>query len=144
MIDAMLMNSTYGTISSIEQHEPFNPRLWERAKDLARQEEDLIEEIASLRRDVPGVVVENAKRVYKGGMEEDERVLGGRLEVVRERDGEGSGLGVGGLERGNEVEGAWRRGVQGLEGLKGSLPEMVAKAERARKAEEYVLSKGSN
>jgi kinetochor protein Mis14/NSL1 len=138
MLDSMLTNSTYGN-ASIEEYEAFDPRLWEKAKDLARQEEDLIEEIAALRRKMPGVAVENVKLAYKGGVEDDERVLGGFVERVRERVREEAGLGVAGLERQGDVEGAWRRGVEGLESLKSNLPEMVAKAERARKAEAYVL-----
>jgi kinetochor protein Mis14/NSL1 len=146
MLHSMLNNSTYGN-ESIEEHEPFDPRLWEKAKDLARQEEDLIEEIAALRRKMPGVAVENYRGVFKGGMEDDERVLNAVIEGVKERDtGIGwenrGGMGVGTLERRDDVEAGWRRGVKGLEGLKGSLPEMVAKAERARKAEDYVLSQG--
>lgn len=141
----MLSNSTYGN-ASIEEHEPFDSRLWEKAKDLARQEEDLIEEIAALRRKMPVVAVENSKGAYKGGMDDDERVLDRAVEGFRERDtGRGweerGGMGVGGLERGDDVEAGWRRGVKGLEGLQGSLPEMVAKAERAKKAEGYVLSR---
>jgi len=135
MLNSMLSDSTYGN-KSIEEHEPLNPKLWERAKELARQEEDLIEEIAALRRKMPGVAVENVKSAYKGGVEDDERIL----EAFRERVGkEDVGLGVGELERTEDVEASWKRGVKGLEGLKGSLPEYVAKAERAGKAEGYVL-----
>ena len=132
----MLSNSTYGN-TSIEEHEPFDPRLWEKAKELARQEEDLIDEIAALRRKMPSVAVENVKGVYKDGMEDDERMLNVVVERVKEERG---GLGLGELERREDVEAGWRRGVRGLEGLKGSLPEYVAKAERAGKAEEYVVS----
>ena len=123
----------------MEEYEPFDSRLWDKAKDLARQEEDLIEEIAALRKKMPAVAVENVRVAYKEGVEDDERVLGGFVERVRETDMEGVGLGFVELERQADVEGAWRRGVKGLETLKGSLPEMVAKAERARKAEAYVL-----
>lgn len=126
---------------SIEEHEPFNPKLWERAKDLARQEEDLIEEIAALRRKRPALAVANAKEAWTKEGEDDEKALGEALEIARHRDAEMAGLGVGALERQEDVEAAWKRGVTGLEGLKGSLPEFVAKAERARRAEEYVLSK---
>ena len=66
---------------SIEQHEPFNPKLWERAKELARQEEDLIEEIAALRRKMPGVAAENVKSGFKREIEADEKALRGRLEA---------------------------------------------------------------
>lgn len=145
MLDSMLSNSTSSNIT-IEEHEPFDPRLWEKAKDLARQEEDLIEEIAALRRKMPGVAVENFRGAFKGGMEDDERVLAGAVEGIRERDTGAEwewmgGMGDGVLERQEDVEAAWRRGVKGLEALKGSLPEFVAKAEKAGKAEAYVLSK---
>lgn len=137
MIDGM-MRKDGEAYPSIEEHEPFNALLWERAKEQARQEEDLIEEIASLRRKMPGVAIENHKAAFKGGMERDEKSLAMAFEGVNRRDGE---VGIGALERQREVEEAWRRGVGGLEGLKGTLPEYVAKAERAGRAEAYVLSK---
>jgi kinetochor protein Mis14/NSL1 len=127
-----------GNTRSIEEYEPFNPKLWERAKELARQEEDLIEEIAALRRKMPGVAVEGVKNAFKEGMEGDEKVLRERLEGVRKRES-GSGLGVGKMERQEEVERGWEKGVQGLGRLKRTMPEMVAKKERADRAEEYVL-----
>ena len=140
MINSMLSNPNY--TSSIEEHEPFDPRLWEKAKQAAREEEDLIEEIAALRRKVPGIAVENARSAWKRGLEEDESVLAQVVQEARKRGlEEDRRIGVGTLERGDEVEAAWSRGVQGLEGLKGSLPETVAKAERAGRAEGYVLEK---
>ncbi|KAG0647169.1 hypothetical protein D0Z07_6990 [Hyphodiscus hymeniophilus] len=144
MIKTMLSNPT--STSSIEEHEPFETRLWERAKQAAQEEEELIEEIAGLRRNIPGVAVENAKAAWKGGLEDDERLLRGAVEGIKERDtGKGweerGGLGVGGLDRAEAVEKSWEKGVKGLEGLKGSLPETVAKAERAGRAEGYMLRK---
>ena len=123
----------------IEEHEPFNTKLFEKAKDLARQEEDLIEEIAALRRKMPGVVVEGVKRDYKEGVEGDEEVLR-RVEdrdVVKEK---GDVVGIGKLLRQNSVEERWQKGIKGLEGLMRSMPEMVARKERAEKAENYVVS----
>jgi kinetochor protein Mis14/NSL1 len=135
MIKSML--TTSDATRSIEQHEPFNPKLWERAKELARQEEDLIEEIAALRRKMPGMAVESVKSGFKEGMEEDEKALREKLEAVRE---EGSaGLGVGKLERQDDMERAWTRGVEGLGRLKRTMPEMMAKKEKAERVEEYVL-----
>jgi kinetochor protein Mis14/NSL1 len=129
------MLTASSTTRSIEQHEPFDPRLWERAKELARQEEDLVEEIAALRRRMPGVAVEGARSGFKDGVEADERVLRERLEAA-ERDG---GLVVGKMERQEEVERAWERGVQGLGRLKRTMPEMVARKEKAERVEQYVL-----
>jgi kinetochor protein Mis14/NSL1 len=121
--------------TAIEEHEPFDTKLFERAKDLARQEEDLIEEIAALRRKVPGAVAEKVKREYKEGLEGDERVLA-RLEERREMGC--ADLGVRRLERQEEVERGWETGVKGLEGLMETMPETVARKERAEKAEAYV------
>jgi kinetochor protein Mis14/NSL1 len=123
----------------IEEHEPFNTKLFEKAKDLARQEEDLIEEIAGLRRKMPGVVVEGVKREYSEGVEGDEEVL--RRVERRDVGGEkGDVVGIGKLLRQDEVEERWQRGVKGLEGLMRSMPEMVARKERAEKAENYVVN----
>jgi kinetochor protein Mis14/NSL1 len=136
----MLSSSAYGT-TSIEEHEPFNPKLWERAKELAQQEEDLIEEIAAMRRSMPGVALENARAAWKGESENDERLLKSVLEGVNVHEELEEFQGTEGLERQEEVEAAWRGAVKGLEGLKASLPEYVAKAERAGRAESYVLGK---
>ncbi|KAF8866137.1 hypothetical protein BDZ45DRAFT_720289 [Acephala macrosclerotiorum] len=132
--------STTFSQAEIEGHEPFNTKLFERAKDLARQEEDLIEEIAALRRKIPGTVTDNVKRDYREGIESDERIL----EVVEERVVKGESgvadLGVGALERQEQVEASWGKGVKGLEGLMRTLPETLARKERAERAEEYVVN----
>lgn len=133
----MLMASE--TTHSIEQHEPFNPRLWEKAKELARQEEDLIEEIAALRRKMPSIAVERAKNEFKEGIESDEKILKENLDAAGEKEGYKVDFGVGKLERQEDVEKAWERGVEGLGRLKKTMPEMVAKKEKAERVEQYVL-----
>jgi kinetochor protein Mis14/NSL1 len=133
LIDNILVNSTSPLHHEIEEHEPFNTKMFERAKELARQEEELIEEIASLRRKIPGVVTENSKRVYKEGMEGDEEALRNREEWVRER--ESAQMGLTALERQEAVERNWEKGIKGLERLMRTMPEMVAKKERAERAE---------
>ena len=75
------------------------------------------------------------KREYKEGLESDEAVLG-RLEEQAEKGY--ADLGVGRLERQEEVERGWDRGVKGLEGLMRTMPETVARKERAEKAEAHV------
>lgn len=120
---------------SVEEHEPFDSKLWERAKELARQEEEMIEEIAGLRRKVPGVVVEGFR---KGEKVDDEENLGKWAEGVKREDK--GNLGISALERQEMVEKDWRKGVEGLGRLKTGLPEMAAKKERAEKAEAYVVS----
>jgi kinetochor protein Mis14/NSL1 len=137
LIRSMLMASE--STRSIEQHEPFNPRLWDKAKDLARQEEDLIEEIAALRRNMPAIAVERAKNGFKDGIEADEKILKQKLDAAEEKESKKADLGVGKLERQEDVEKAWERGVEGLGRLKKTMPEMVAKKEKAERVEKYVL-----
>jgi kinetochor protein Mis14/NSL1 len=43
------------------------------------------------------------------------------------------------LERQEDVEKNWQRGVEGWGRLRGSMPEMVARKERAERAEKHVL-----
>ncbi|KUJ10686.1 uncharacterized protein LY89DRAFT_540172, partial [Mollisia scopiformis] len=136
-----LLNSILSSKSSlleIEEHEPFNTKLFEHAKDLARQEEDLIEEIAALRRKMPGVVTDHVKRNYREGTETDEKVLKVVEDKVVGREKGVADMGVERLERQDQVEANWGKGVKGLEGLMRTLPETVARKERAERAEEYV------
>lgn len=138
-----------------EEHEPFDGLLWEKAKALAVREEELVEQIAALRRSVPGVVVKREEG-WRGGVEEDERLIEGWRERLREVDGhehddddgdagggdKGIDLGLGKNERQAFVEQDWERGIARLEGLKRGLPEVGARRERAGRAEEYVRGSG--
>ena len=135
-----MLTSTTAEGRSIEEHEPFNPKLWEKAKDLARQEEDLIEEIAALRRKMPGVAVEGAKKSYKEGMEGDENEFRKRVEGVKDREAKGADLGIVEHERQAGMEENWKKAVDGLGRLKRTMPETVAKKERAERAESYILA----
>jgi kinetochor protein Mis14/NSL1 len=130
----MLTNPNY--TASIEEHEPFDSRLWEKAKVQAREEEELIEEIAKLRRENPSRAVANYRESFKKESESDEEALR-RAEA---KPDEGMGVSVLGLERQDQVESSWAESVRGLERLKRELPEMVAKGERAERAEKYVLA----
>lgn len=137
LINNILSNSTSASHHEIEEHEPFNTKVFERAKELAREEEELIEEIAALRRKVPGAVTENVKRRYKEGIENDEEALRRREERLKE--GGQAQMGIGGLERQEGLEANWEKGVKGLERLMKTMPEEVARKERAERAEAYVM-----
>ena len=137
MLSSTLGDAAY-TNGTIEEHEPFNSKLFEKAKDLARQEEELVEEIARLRQDNPGIAVENAKGAYATGFERDEDALKREGERIKLGEGKGAKIGIGKLDRQEGVETNWRIGVQGLERLKRTMPETVAKKERAERAEVYV------
>ncbi|CAD6455138.1 21cb7979-2a6c-4235-a7b6-4a47cc493b45 [Sclerotinia trifoliorum] len=65
-------------IEEREEHEPFDGQLWEKAKALAIREEELVEQIAALRRNVPGTVVKR-ENAWRKAVEEEEGVIEGRL-----------------------------------------------------------------
>ncbi|PQE14371.1 kinetochore mis14 protein [Rutstroemia sp. NJR-2017a BBW] len=136
----------YGDVDMVEEkeeHEPFDAGLWEKAKALAIREEELVEQVAALRRGVPGVVVKREVG-WKEVVEGEEKAVGGKIEEVgREDEESGVSLGKGeSWERQGNVRKDWEKGVQGLEGLVRGLPEVGARKERAVKAEEYIRGAG--
>lgn len=95
-------------------------------------------EIATLKRTAHGEAAKVWDENYKKGLEADEEEWRA-VENRRRTDKEGVNIGVLEIERQEGVEGSWARGVGGLEKLKVEMPGTMAKMERARRAEEYVL-----
>ncbi|RFU30855.1 hypothetical protein B7463_g5509, partial [Scytalidium lignicola] len=125
----------------IEEHEPLNSKLFERAKELARQEEDLIEEIAELRKKMPGIAVEQARNTHKIWLEADEAALKIGEDRIKTSDSfRQVDLKVKEFERQKDLEESWAKGIKGLGKLKRTMPETVAKKEKAERAENYVLA----
>lgn len=62
------------------------------------------------------------------------------MELDEEEIRKGADLGVDKLERQEEVEATWKRGVDGLGRLKKEMPATAAKMERAKRAGEYALT----
>lgn len=118
----------------IEEYEAYDYKLIARRNDLLKREEALMIEIAELRRTQPVKASEIWRGELKGGLERDEEMLGAWSEE------KGEGLGLGRLERQDAVEENWRRGVSGLGRLNRGLPRTVARAEQAKKVEEYLLN----
>lgn len=130
-----------------EQHEPFDGRKRERVLALAGQEEDLLRDIAALKRKVPAAAAAGWGERVRGGVEADEKLLEKRREEIARlvgaegRDGEKGVLGdVAPLERQEDVERAFGGAVSTLGRLKADMPATVAKMERARVAGEYVVT----
>ncbi|KJK92091.1 hypothetical protein H633G_04036 [Metarhizium anisopliae BRIP 53284] len=98
-----------------DTHEPFDARKRQRVAELISQEEKLLEEVAALKRSVPGKAAdEQAARVRDAIRRDEETVEARRAAVAVEAGKEGGSL---------------RR----------DMPSAVAKMERARVAGEYVL-----
>jgi kinetochor protein Mis14/NSL1 len=133
-----------GAAEPEEQHEPFDGRKRERVVQLAGQEEDLLREIAALKRKVPQAAARDWKERVASGIEGDERALEECKVRVERLVGEEDGLLLGGdvrpLERQEGVERAFGDAVRTLGQLKGDMPATVAKMERARVAGEYVIT----
>ncbi len=141
LLTSLLSSASDQSIQTTEEYEPLDSKLLSRAADLARQEEDLLIEIAGLRRDVPATVAQRWRDVRQT----DDEELKGFTNHLREEDHLTQGLpsldlGLQKLERQEEVERTWKRGVDSLEKLKMEIPGTAARMERAKRAGEYVVS----
>ena len=125
-----------------EQYEPFDGRRRQRVEELAREEEDLLREIAALKRKVPAAAaVQYAEQLRTSVKADEEALEAARAKVLEGRKaGDKKMLDVGGLERQDAVEEAYEGAVKALGRLKREMPATVAKMERARVAGEYVVT----
>ncbi|KAL8375905.1 hypothetical protein RB595_007163 [Gaeumannomyces hyphopodioides] len=151
-------------------YEPFDARLRDRIPDLLREEEDLLREIAALKRRVPAAAASRLADSLRAGVAADETALeaararvagpGAVARDLAERSGGARtrvldvGLGVGEgaaaaesappppgvLQRPEEAERAFAAAVDGLARLKRDMPATVARMERARAAGTYVIA----
>jgi kinetochor protein Mis14/NSL1 len=116
-------------------------KLHSRAAELYRKEEDLLEEIAALKREVPLQAAANWREALKGGIERDEETLRNSSRV---NDGQDVTLEIGKRERQEEAEKAWGKGIEGLGRLKREMPGTTARMERAKRAADYVLAEAKS
>ncbi|TWU75918.1 hypothetical protein ED733_006175 [Metarhizium rileyi] len=122
-----------------EAYEPFDARKRQRVADLIAQEERLLEEVAALKRSVPGkAAAEQAAHVGDAIRHDDDTVELRRAAAVAAA-GKEPGLHVDKLQRQDGVEAGFRAAVEALGRLKRDMPAVVAKMERASVAGEYVL-----
>ena len=119
----------------VEEYEPFDDKLRDRVAKLLQQESELLVEVGQLRRTAPLEAAEMWKEELSWVDDINKDV---KLELD---DGEMNvDIGVDKLERQEEVEAAWKRGVDGLGRLKREMPATSAKMERAKRAGEYALA----
>ncbi|KAI0545972.1 hypothetical protein F4679DRAFT_445078 [Xylaria curta] len=137
-----------GPLEPEEVFEPFDARKRARVEALTAEEEDLLRDIAQLKKSVPGVVAGSWAEAARKGIKDDEEALekvnaASLSQFSQPADpsaGAGSGLVVNPLERQDEVERAFENAVRGLGRLKMEMPAVVARMERARKAGEYAVT----
>jgi len=129
-----------------EVFEPFDARKRQRVEDLSREEEDLLSEIAALKRRVPAEAAAAWGEAARKGIAADEEAAEAARAAVADRvaaaraTGRGSGVDVPPLERQAAVEAAWRAAVDVLGRCKRDMPAAVARMERARVAGEYAVT----
>ncbi len=112
-------------------YEAHDPRLAEKLRMLYMQHEQETTRVAEMRRDAPDA----AARAY---MERLNKEMQADREVNIEGGDEMQGvIELGGLERRDEVERMWGRGLDGLVALEG-ITEVGARLERAKRAVEVV------
>ncbi|KAL8829909.1 MAG: hypothetical protein Q9191_001729 [Dirinaria sp. TL-2023a] len=113
-------------------YEPHDPRLAEKLRMLYMQHEQETTRVAEMRRDAPGA----AARAYVERLRKEMEM---EREMKAEELGEESIPGLGALERKQDIEETWERGLESLAGLKG-ITEVVARLDRAAQAVEVVES----
>ncbi|TGJ87467.1 hypothetical protein E0Z10_g1267 [Xylaria hypoxylon] len=130
-----------------EVFENFDARKRARVEALTTEEEDLLRDIAHLKKSVPGTVAGAWAEAARKGVKEDEEALE-KVNLAATQFGNpttsdsstGSGLAITPLERQGDVETSFEDAVRGLGRLKKEMPAVVARMERARKAGEYVVT----
>jgi kinetochor protein Mis14/NSL1 len=115
----------------VEEYEPFSESLRDRAAKLLRTEEELLLEVGQLRREAPA----KAAAAWREELARDED-----FEIDGDEVEDGGGVRVDRLERQEEVERSWTNGVEGLGRLKGGVPALAARMERARRAGGYTFA----
>ncbi|KAH8880370.1 hypothetical protein GQ53DRAFT_543469 [Thozetella sp. PMI_491] len=127
-----------------EHFEAFDGRKRQRVEELAREEEDLLREIAALKRRVPKNTADAYAESTRAGVAADAEAADVARDRVRDAASQRAMLGKDGrqvgLPRQAEVERAFADAVATLERLKRDMPATVAKMERARVAGEYVVT----
>ncbi|KAF6813299.1 hypothetical protein CMUS01_12860 [Colletotrichum musicola] len=128
-----------------EAYEPWDARLRQRVEDLAREEEDLLNEIAALKKSVPGAVAAAAAQEFKASTAADEAAVEAAKRATEEELGrrDAEVLPLEEVERRGETKEAYGGAVGRLGRLKKEMPATVAKMERARVAGEYTVTERS-
>ncbi|KAL3426286.1 hypothetical protein PVAG01_03077 [Phlyctema vagabunda] len=130
--------SEKATETEVQVFEAVDGKLQVRTHALIAEEEELIEEIARLKREMPGVAVEHVRTEYREVMDRDDVDLAQAVQLAEakvQRD-----LAVSRLDRQEDVEASWRGAVAALKGLSNELPGTVAKTRRAERAADYVAA----
>ncbi|KIH89032.1 hypothetical protein SPBR_07711 [Sporothrix brasiliensis 5110] len=130
----------------VEETEPFDTRKRQRVEDLSRDEEDLLRDIALLKRRVPAAAVRAREQALAGQLAADDAAAAALQEVLQQQQDEAAAA----AREEAEAEAAnnttssnaasFSQAVAGLGRLKQAMPATVARMERARIASDYAVA----
>ncbi|KAI1086703.1 hypothetical protein F5B19DRAFT_121151 [Rostrohypoxylon terebratum] len=132
-----------------EVFEPFDARKRARVEELSREEEDLLRDIAALKKSVPAATAASWADAARRSVLDDEAALAAlNQRSLANPDAAAADDDVAKLfaearkplARQDEIEGSYVDAVAGLAKLKREMPSAVARMERARSAGEYVVT----
>jgi kinetochor protein Mis14/NSL1 len=130
-----------GEEEALEEYEALDMALRERLADVIGRKNELVARVAEMRRQAPRVAAERFQREYLGRVEVEEAGRKAEEERVGQVIKGEEMLGLGPLERWDEVGRAWEGAAGGLGMLKGGLPEQRARLERAQGVVGYLEGK---
>ncbi|KAL1899179.1 hypothetical protein Sste5346_003101 [Sporothrix stenoceras] len=130
----------------VEETEPFDTRKRQRVEDLSRDEEDLLRDIALLKRRVPAAAVRAREQALAGQLAADDAAAAALQEVLQQQQEVAAAAAREEAEA--EAENAdtassaasFAQAVAGLGRLKQAMPATVARMERARVAGDYAVA----
>lgn len=132
-----------------EETEPFDTRKRQRVEDLSRDEEDLLRDIALLKRRVPAAAVRAREQALAGALAADDAAVAALQEVLplqqvtAAAEAEEEAEAADGEKFGDTTASAassFSQAVAGLGRLKQAMPATVARMERARVAGDYAVA----
>ncbi|CAK7222302.1 hypothetical protein SBRCBS47491_004819 [Sporothrix bragantina] len=127
----------------IEETEPFDTRKRQRVEDLSRDEEDLLRDIALLKRRVPAAAVRARDQALSGQLAADDAAAAALEEVLQQQkaaDEAAEAEVEANSQDTTSSEASFSEAVAGLGRLKQAMPATVARMERARVAGDYAMA----
>ncbi|CAK7221555.1 hypothetical protein SEUCBS140593_004609 [Sporothrix eucalyptigena] len=127
----------------IEETEPFDARKRQRVEDLSRDEEDLLRDIALLKRRVPAAAVRAREQALSGQLAADDAAAAALQEVLQQQQAADEAAEAEAETNSQDTMSSatsFSQAVAGLGRLKQAMPATVARMERARVAGDYAFA----
>ncbi|CAK7208774.1 hypothetical protein SCUCBS95973_000218 [Sporothrix curviconia] len=127
----------------VEETEPFDTRKRQRVEDLSRDEEDLLRDIALLKRRVPAAAVRAREQALSGQLAADDAAAAALEEVLQRQkaaDDAAEAEAEANSQDTTSSAASFSEAVAGLGRLKQAMPATVARMERARVAGDYAIA----